>query len=1015
MQHLKIRWSVLPTAASLTLLVFGGCSGSSGSSGSGASGGSAVLTAVDFPDPSNQDANAPTNPPSNASLVQQIVLEFSKAPDPSRVGAATLPVRRGLDQKRIDATYRVEGTRVVITPQLPTRPSETIGGVLDSGGAGLDPGMTYFLRVGSQTWDFVAGVTADLSSRFGDPSDPNGIVLSFSTTTDPNRYFTGLPAVRPQIVNTIPMDGATGISPNLYGDPAALFPPSGSFQVEFLAPVRADLANVSDQVFRIIDLDDGGLVLGADVEILVNEVRRSLVRIKPSGILPLGHQLTLEIPKFLQGLSETADPGTQSQVVATFTVAAEPGTPTIEDFLEEDFDSVERQTANLAEIELGRIPAAWDVDDSEILQARVAVEGGGLLGQFTPAAPPAGETKTQILDTNSQNFPLLDGSTPGAPPNTTIVGGVFAFTDINIPQGIRLRPIGNNPLVLFATGTVRIAGIIDAGGGVGIGENAYDSAVASIPGGIGGAGAGRGGESHPILFFPPTKPQLRNQVPPPKAGDGWGPGNFERIGGQGGICCTYDNQDGQGLYGTDTEISCSEVTDRHNNKHNGFAKGYKPPGGTGGSFLSSGKRSPRAGLGNVFTDGLGNYLVNPDTDKVEPGSPGLSPFSDSDPFNNFIGFAGELQEVIAGQGGGAGGSAFDSYYCGFWCSRDSDPSNDNICLSQEFPQNRFAGTVGDSRGGSAGGGGGAVVIRALGAVTLESTSRIQCQGGRGGGGEAIACSNWAGAAGSGSGGAIVVQSGQSITVKNGSLLNVVGGTWRHASKGTRYLDCQTNGSRDPEVTPHRGDGGAGGDGIIQLQVPFGLTASVANPSSSLLPRTSWVDPNNTFNPSEFTPLSVALSAWYDMGRMIDRPPAGTNPVFEFLVEGVPRSDGDPTTIPTDGSGGVLNPAGTDIQCDYLGQIDPTTGQFLPGEEPRSDYIPTNAEIHVEFQGANAMAPGSKEVDAATLTAWSASPEIANGLQFLRYRITFDVTADGSALAADVRLPTVQNIKVRARF
>jgi hypothetical protein len=140
-----------------------------------------------------------------------------------------------------------------------------------------------------------------------------------------------------------------------------------------------------------------------------------------------------------------------------------------------------------------------------------------------------------------------------------------------------------------------------------------------------------------------------------------------------------------------------------------------------------------------------------------------------------------------------------------------------------------------------------------------------------------------------------------------------------------------------------------------------------------------------------------------------RPPAATNPLFDF---GGLDAQG---FVLTDAAGNVLSPSTTDIVCSYLGQFDPVTRQYKPGEQPRSNFIPPNASVRVEFQGANAIVEGSKEVDPATLTAWSASPSVADGRQFLRWRITFDLTADGSVLTTDVRLPMVERIQVPAEF
>ena len=269
------------------------------------------------------------------------------------------------------------------------------------------------------------------------------------------------------------------------------------------------------------------------------------------------------------------------------------------------------------------------------------------------------------------------------------------------------------------------------------------------------------------------------------------------------------------------------------------------------------------------------------------------------------------------------------------------------------------------------------MIQALGPVTIKKTARIYARGLGGGGGESLGTSNWGGPAGSGSGGAIVIQSAESIVVNSGCT-----------------IDVSANG---------------GGAGIVQLQVPVGSTADVADPSV-INPISSWVDPDNTLNPARFTSFSAGISTWFDLGRAIARPPADTNPIFEFYgldAEGF---------VQTDGEGNVLDPELVDIRCDYLGQLDPLRpGEYKDGQEPRAHFIPTNATVHVLFQGARAVAEGSKEVDVDTITAWTSDPAALNSMQFLRYRITFDIAADRSKLRADAPRPAVQSVRVRARF
>ena len=91
------------------------------------------------------------------------------------------------------------------------------------------------------------------------------------------------------------------------------------------------------------------------------------------------------------------------------------------------------------------------------------------------------------------------------------------------------------------------------------------------------------------------------------------------------------------------------------------------------------------------------------------------------------------------------------------------------------------------------------------------------------------------------------------------------------------------------------------------------------------------------------------------------------------------------------------------------------GKYLPGQSPQANYIPANTSVRVQFQGADAVAPGSKDVDPVTITAWNSSPTIADGMQFIRWRISFDTSIDGSAIGPTTPRPSVQWVGPRASF
>jgi hypothetical protein len=995
-----------PRARSFVIVSSLACTAAFSACGGGGGGSTAlddrvVLIDVAFPDPAGINAEPEDVPPRDAPLAQQIVFTFDGNPDPNGVSSLSLPVRDPAGAL-VNGTYDVDGPRVTFTPALPKRPIVVFApGIYDLGGAGVQPDSSYTVRLGPLDSTLVARATSELRARFPDEIDLQGILLGFHTTADPARFTAGLAPATPQLVSVDPRDGTTGVSPELWSDPDHLFPPRRSYTLVFDRSLAPDPANVG--ALTLLDLDDrpsgspNGLSLGLETVLLENRPLRSVLQITPSGILPFGHLLALEYATDLKSFSESGSPSGPRAIATTFTVADGP-TTTIHDRLQEDFVDEAREDPDVEELQVGTLPAEWDRLDSDLLQAALAFQGDGVLGSFVPPPPPTGQTRTIFLDTTRQVFPLPDGSTPDAPPGFEVIGGVFDFTDIDIPEHVTIRPVGDRPLVITATGSVKIAGDIVLSGDRGTSDFANDSGITYIPGGSAVAGGGHGGEGHPILFFPPDQYSYHYLVSAPAGGSGFGvdpsDGVVKRIGGLGGQSGIMDFPDPKGNYSTENEIACVGETNHGREK---------TPGGGGGSMLRAGlpplnpkkKTEILDGKGNVNADGLGGYLVHDDT-VLKAGLGGLPVFRGDDDTDDFFGSRGQLRRLLGGQGGGAGATRLEGYYCGWWCDHDTDPSNDAVCSNDDILWAKYGSSVGDARGGGGGGGGGCFMLQVLGSMTIASTASILSAGGNGGGGEPTGTAELGGGGGGGGGGVVILQSATSLTVESGAVIDVSGGAGKIAI--------------DPQwiFGGARGSGGDGGDGLVQLQVPAGERANVVN-ASSIVPVSSWVDTTNTLNPAEFTPTSVGLSRWYDMGRMIRRPPANTNPLFAF--RGL-----DPNGyVATDSAGNVIDPASNDFTCGYLGQKDPVTKKYILGEEPRADWVPPSATVRIEFQGGNAVVEGSKEVDPATLTPWSGTPTIADGMQFLRWRITFDITADGSDLTAHSRRPVVLQLGVDAEF
>ena len=969
----NVGWGSLAAHAIVAVTVLALCSSCGGSSDSGSFARTAELIAVRFPDPQDVNPESEEFGPEHAPLLQTIEFEFSDAPDPEQVHRTHILVQDALGLP-VSGSFEVSAEVVRFVPTLPLREAVALGdGSFDTGGTGLEPDHRYSVRIGAHTWPFVTAIAPELRARYADPLDPRGVLIGFGTTGELDNFFHGLPERAPRPTSTWPRDGAVGVTPQLYSDPEGRFPSRQALRVELDAPVHP---GTQLQSIELIDLDDRshdprGLSLGVEVRVVENQVDSAVLEVVPSGILPFGHLLALGLPSPLRGLSEPPA-ASVSSVVASFRIADSEST--VHDQLTESFDDESRRDASADRLTKSEVHASWGQAHSGVLQAAFAFEGSGVLGRFVPEPAGSGR-RTVVLDTDRQVFPLLDGSTPDAPAGFEVLGGVFHFTDVDIPRKVDVVVRGSHPCRITATGTVRIAGSISVAGHDGTPDNAFDSGVTSVPGGKGGPGGGRGGEGHPIFHWPPGQISTATLVSPPAGGTGFGPGDIERVGGVGGTSGIRDNEK-NGQYGTDQEIECREQDKQDS----------RAAGGGGGSYLEFGE-SGRDGRGNVWTDGRGGFVVVPEEegqgwDVLPPGLAGRSPFRDGDASNDFFGIGGELDALVGGQGGGGGGSRTESYYCGAWCKEDTDSRNDEVCLGGEYGPN-FGDSVSDARGGGAGGGGGALWIQALGEIEITKTGELFANGGEGRGGETTGTSSWGGPAGGGSGGAMVLQSAKSLTVLSGAVVDVRGG---------------------------RGAGsGAGGAGILQLQVPLGERADVRD-ADDLRPTSSWIDPDNVLNPARFTSFSAAVSQWWDLGRTTERPPEGLRPGFSF--GGLDGSG----FVPTDAEGNVHDPDGLDLRCDYLGEPDPLRpGHYVKGREPRSNFVPPNASVQVLFQGADAIAPGSKEVDPNTITPWAPHPSIADGMQFLRTKIVFDVAADGRGVEPNPALPAVQWITVDVEF
>ncbi|MFT7462157.1 MAG: hypothetical protein ACI9EF_000494 [Pseudohongiellaceae bacterium] len=675
--------------------------------------------------------------------------------------------------------------------------------------------------------------------------------------------------------------------------------------VPALAAFGFPLSSLPGQQSPATALACGFLDLDVEIALQSNGPEGAVLHVQPAGLLPVGAEVTLMQRNTFASLfgtsavnADLAQPQVPSGALALITVTT--ATPQeglnalIDDLFLEQFSSAEFEDSSPN----GLSPSAhWGsfsgagVSNAG-LRASVGVSAVGNLGDFLPLAlagfdesllryQPTSSAlgdqalntnvlvfKTVLLDTDSQTFPLPDGSTPGATQVQTVLGGQFAFHDFIIPAGVHVVVRGSRPLRIVATGRVQIDGLLDVSGSPGFTDDSFNSGFIPVPGGAGGPGGGRGGDGHPTLFAPLGSGAINQYVTPETGQRGQGPVpsasgtiQFQEVGGYGGLSTLGYNPNLQGQ---------PKLSDAANDEH------QRPPGGGGGSFFARGDRSHEgAGVYLVqsssswfpFTmcptndkvhDALyGNdenfwagaspstplqcvYLVGTpgDPERFKPGAaPGDEVFGDADPSNNFIGPGGEVSVLIGGQGGGGGGSRVDSMRHKIWSMNNKGSPMPSPPAPPYYPklvQGIFVSpTVFDAKGGGGGGGAGSLHIRSFGDITVGRLGYIDASGGDGGGGELVGNSTFVGGGGGGSGGAVLLEAAGSIRFladpghraagftdqdgEQGAAVNVSGGMGRD----TRASSSAVGGFSGFGYEASRSDGGQGGFGLIQLQVGDG--------------------------------------------------------------------------------------------------------------------------------------------------------------------------------------------------
>ena len=685
---------------------------------------------------------------------------------------------------RSDAGLRSDGSTYVI--KVVGRSSGTQNTLRSAGGSPLQVTQTRRFK----TPDSTEINTIFLDTAFGPPTPvvrTKGSLVTDSISyvqvggnADPTAriFFEFDPVTQTFDIEPGPNAPAT-VPLNLYSDPAsevALF-------LEFNQPVSSDTVNISDRRLILEFKDAAGVwhPIDTDVTLISNcSGAGATVRLRPVGVLPASSEVrAVVLPGFQDIVGQTSLTAINGFSVAptrplAFGSLMNP-TDGADEFIEDfDFDDFEDDEV------LFDTPAALWKDGS--LESAFDFTGTGGPGTNFDWYVKAGETF--VFDTSST---VITGG-PNGLRDTSVVatGGVVDVRDLVIEQGGTLRVQGNNTMLVNATGTVQIDGILNVSGFNAKDVDSVNTGDQPVTGGAGVAGSGSGGSASENIK---TSTAL--------GGRGKGPFGEKNTGGYGGESGFADVKLGKDA--------------------------RRPGGGGGGRFAPDFEVGNLAGLG--ATAGLSGHAMSRSaitgTSPAQGGLAGDPIFVDGITGNDVFGVIptvsynagtgvgtllglthGELTRVWAGYGGGGGGDALPSI---------------------QFPTPDW-GPDSDEKGGGGGAGGGGLRIRALGPIVFGHAGgvigRILAEGGLGATGEnTLLQDHVGGTGGSGTGGHVLLESATRV--------DFIDGDASFANPMTEFVSVRGGAQRVGPTFDLGGDpipanvsyGGSGGPGIIQIHVP----------------------------------------------------------------------------------------------------------------------------------------------------------------------------------------------------
>lgn len=444
-------------------------------------------------------------------LNRPIRLEFNHAVDPASISFGSIQIRSlqpSLVSQPVTGAFEFEpgsGNRVIVfRPTCPTNPA-------NSNGAFVGGGIRY--EVYLPTAGFSPTVLRDINGR---PLS-SGLRRSFTTPLSSQPQFLDLTPGPPLITD---LQFPQGV--NMFNDPDPVISITFNQSIDgrtsnlntnniYVLYADGEIGTANEDVFPSTNRIPGRLVLMENCGL-----GGALVNFLVSGVLPVNRKIRLEMSaNFADLVGQTniaVTRMTPHEVPLLSAVYDDPSwvdsAKTVDEFTETFSTAARLDLAAeiplpLAQIGEGFIAAEFDYP-----------------GSFT------GSDNDFFLASGAFSEVFTDGQSVFTDSNNrqhTLQNGVLRVDDFEIENGAQLRGRGTNPLVIYATGTVTLAGTINVSGNNSNWPTSLNSPQFSEGGAQGECGGGRGGDASQI-----------GTAETPRADSGDGPFGLTGGGGQGG-------------------------------------------------------------------------------------------------------------------------------------------------------------------------------------------------------------------------------------------------------------------------------------------------------------------------------------------------------------------------------------------------------------------------------------------------------------------------------------------------